>query len=306
MQSTSGRPRRPRTPGSTPSRPARTRSSCSPGRRGTRGRRSPCSRSSSPRSSRGSRYHSGVRTNGYTHRKVFGGVALRRTRARGRRVNSAGLTTPMNVHVSSRSRPAVVRRNSTRNALHVLGRAAHQPEHQVGVGAEPHRRVGAADVDRAPPTTCRGSRPPGRASRQVVGVAELVAEVVAAPRTPGRGRRSCRSSNRLLAHRGAPSRCASDLLGRLARAADAIGDAHAVVGAVPRRRYPRAAPRGSAATRSRCPSSYCGIDARPPHDRRRARACRAAARPPRGCRAQRLDQLVVVASRTSSSPTAPT
>ena len=72
----------------------------------------PCSRSSSPRSSRGSRYHSGVRTNGYTHRNFSGGVPFTNAGAWSA-VNSAGFTAPMNIHVGSIRRPTVVRRNST-------------------------------------------------------------------------------------------------------------------------------------------------------------------------------------------------
>ena len=95
-----------------------------------------------------------------------------------------------------------------------------------------------------------------------------------------------------------------DLLGRLARTADAIGNPHAVVGAVPRRRYPRGAPAGSAATRSRCPSSYCGID----DGHRTTAACSAASgsgTTAARCRAQASISSSSSASRMSSSPDGP-
>ena len=56
----------------------------------------------------------------------------------------------MNVHASVSWSPISVRRNSTTARWSSSAEPADEPQHQVGVGAEPHGRIRAADADVVP------------------------------------------------------------------------------------------------------------------------------------------------------------
>ena len=211
-----------------------------------------------------------MRTNGYTQRKRRGASPLTNAGAWSR-VNSAGRTMPMKAWDSSSRRPRARPAERHQQVLDQLVERRDPPHHQVRVGAEADRRIGAAERHAVAPLLeqhlglvdglSRAGRLEGAAARASTG-------------TPGSTRRSVSSHRRSPPARRSPRSFRSGRAGAFGpgggrRTRSAASFACRTQSAMPTPPYgepvrntPGARRQRCSirATRPRCPTSYCGID----------------------------------------------